>query len=243
MDFRDQLCDISYPTYVNSIYHAECDNTYLMHHGVKGMHWGVRRYRNYDGTLTSAGRKQNRAEKRAERKAQRAEIKRYKQGAKMVANKSDSIITKRAKNDYNNLSEGDFRRKYLTSKKTYAKRVVKSPTGDPFADTRNKMSANRFDKAVNREADYRTSVHLAEKAERINSNRSAGSKFVTTLATGRRGNTAYNTARAAGDSKLKATASTSLLGSEATMKRADRKYKNSAEGRRYTGRVKSDYYR
>lgn len=32
------------------------DNT-LKHHGVLGMKWGVRRYQNKDGTLTSAGKK------------------------------------------------------------------------------------------------------------------------------------------------------------------------------------------
>lgn len=29
---------------------------YLAHHGILGMKWGVRRYQNYDGTLTAAGR-------------------------------------------------------------------------------------------------------------------------------------------------------------------------------------------
>ena len=33
-------------------------NSYeLSHHGIKGMKWGVRRYRNKDGTLTSAGKR------------------------------------------------------------------------------------------------------------------------------------------------------------------------------------------
>lgn len=32
-------------------------NDYLMHHGVKGMHWGVRRYQNKDGTLTEEGKR------------------------------------------------------------------------------------------------------------------------------------------------------------------------------------------
>ena len=31
-------------------------DNYLEHHGVKGMHWGVRRYQNSDGSLTSEGK-------------------------------------------------------------------------------------------------------------------------------------------------------------------------------------------
>lgn len=30
---------------------------YLAHHGILGMKWGIRRFRNYDGSLTNAGRK------------------------------------------------------------------------------------------------------------------------------------------------------------------------------------------
>lgn len=33
------------------------NDEYLMHHGVKGMHWGIRRYQNADGSLTEKGYK------------------------------------------------------------------------------------------------------------------------------------------------------------------------------------------
>lgn len=38
-------------------YYAVYNDEYLMHHGVKGMRWGIRRFRNRDGSLTSAGKR------------------------------------------------------------------------------------------------------------------------------------------------------------------------------------------
>lgn len=40
----------------------------LRHYGVKGMHWGIRRYQNPDGTLTAAGREQRRIRDKARRR-------------------------------------------------------------------------------------------------------------------------------------------------------------------------------
>lgn len=38
------------------------DNNELMHYGVRGMKWGVRRYQNKDGTLTAAGKRRARTD-------------------------------------------------------------------------------------------------------------------------------------------------------------------------------------
>ena len=44
---------ITKDTPVSELFHSED----LTHWGIKGMKWGVRRYQNEDGTLTSAGKK------------------------------------------------------------------------------------------------------------------------------------------------------------------------------------------
>ena len=100
----------------------------LYHFGIKGQKWGVRRFQNKDGSLTPEGRK------------------RYghvlNPDGKMRIEKTDHPVTQRAKRDWNDMSDADFYRKYLTSKKQYLKEVDKK--GDPYA-------ANKLGKAITKQ--------------------------------------------------------------------------------------------
>lgn len=102
----------------------------LKHHGVKGQSWGKRQYQNPDGTLTPLGREHYGYSKDPNKK--------------MEVEGTDSSVTKKVKQDYNNMSDKEFMAKYKTSRHTYAKRVDKY--GDPYmnsplAKTGKKLSA------------------------------------------------------------------------------------------------------
>lgn len=77
------------------------ESNYLMHHGILGQKWGIRRYQNADGTLTEAGKKrydklQTMADKKSERLA-KYEAQNLKAGEKLrkhYQDKADEIAKK-----------------------------------------------------------------------------------------------------------------------------------------------------
>ena len=73
----------------------------LYHHGIKGMHWGVRRYQNPDGTLTARGRKRyekdlNKLDAKASQHAADADM--YANRANDRLNRASQATSERKKN-------------------------------------------------------------------------------------------------------------------------------------------------
>ncbi len=98
------------------------DEEMLKHHGIKGQKWGVRRFQNKDGTLTSAG------QKRYSDSSEVSEIENRLDYPKNISNTTKKVI-----NDYNTLNDSDFRKKYKVSKQVYKRRVKKY--GDPYMNS------------------------------------------------------------------------------------------------------------
>lgn len=73
------------------------NNAYLMHHGIKGMRWGIRRYQNEDGTLTNAGKRrarkqQEKLDRQARKEAMYERKRAYKNRSLMSEQQLDAEI-------------------------------------------------------------------------------------------------------------------------------------------------------
>lgn len=85
----------------------------------------------------------------------------------MKVSSRDLAVTKRAKNDYNNLSDHDFFYKYATSKNRYAKAVAKH--GDPYRAAKNTRTgrwAEKQNKKISARIDKKYEKKRARSAKR-----------------------------------------------------------------------------
>lgn len=76
----------------------------LHHHGIKGMHWGVRRYQNEDGSLTEAGKRRikrldNTMAKYAKRIEKRSNRIRNREESFNNSKRKQKLLIKKAKNE------------------------------------------------------------------------------------------------------------------------------------------------
>ncbi len=85
------------------------NNNELMHHGILGMKWGVRRYQNKDGSLTPAGKKRAKSETPPHEDYSKTHSK------KSVKNMSDAELRSRInryqmEQQYNRISENNVKK-------------------------------------------------------------------------------------------------------------------------------------
>lgn len=150
------LRDKGYPSSMK-----QCDESeYIMHHGILGQKWGVRRYQNADGSLTSAGRRRyNTAQDRADRAKEKAN------SARKIANKyTDAMDKKAAKRQ----AQAD---KYAGVKKETA------------SDRAKKMSDEELRAAINRLQMEQQYTKLSEGGKQANDGQAKKKAILATLGT------------------------------------------------------------
>ena len=146
------------------------DNEILMHHGIKGQRWGIRRFQNEDGTRTAAGKKRERSARQqwnAERKMQRKAA-----GSGKLFDKNESRAAKKYK-----------------EAKSAEKKALNEFDGD----------YDKYDKKVNAAFDKRVEAFKDSKNQ-FKANKTAGQKLANGLLNGPLGAGIYNNMRASGHS-------------------------------------------
>ena len=101
---------------------------YIEHYGVKGMHWGIRRYQNKDGSLTPLGKELAKQEKSEEEEKVKTQ---YDKKTSVIDRKIQKLNDKLSKNSENNR---------VKKKKDYLERMKK--TVNEISDAERKAIRN-----------------------------------------------------------------------------------------------------
>ena len=119
-------------------------DSYLEHHGTKGMRWGIRRYQNKDGSLTPAGKKRYDKEMdklKSEKKRLRNEERTKKKMDKLNQMKSDVDNMKKKK------AEDEAETETPEAKR---ERLLKSTDAKELYENKNLLTTNELNERINR---------------------------------------------------------------------------------------------
>lgn len=119
------------------------NDTYLMHHGILGQKWGVRRFRNEDGTLTNAGKKRYSEDREILNSTKRKSV-------KQMSNKELKEATNRLnlENNYKNAKAQNFSK---------GKTIVGGILTAALIGAASEVSKNTISKGLNTAGKYATS--------------------------------------------------------------------------------------
>lgn len=161
------------------------DHLYLVHHGIKGQKWGVRRFQNEDGSLTSAGAKRYDADGV---KVSRAAKRSYKMADFYdQLHKEDTVENvQRAKKDAQRVKEGK-----MTEQKAKERAAFRKEATDEW-----KQAANESKQVGDRTQEYHAN------AVKYWRNMSTGKKVGTTLLYGPFGAQQYVALKGQGNSTV-----------------------------------------